>query len=402
MIDTILYFLANGLANFSLGVMAIILLVSVQATILCVTLYLHRCETHRSIDIHPVLSHPMRLWLWLSTGMITKEWVAIHRKHHANCETAEDPHSPKIFGLKKLLLGGSELYRNSAKDQDLLDRYGHGCPDDWVENKVYTPGRTLGVSIMLVINVLIFGALGLVFWAVQMIWIPFWAAGMINGTAHHGGYRNFETPDQSTNILPIAFWIGGEELHNNHHAFPSSAKFSTKWWEFDIGWMYIKILSFFRLVKVKKVAPKVCIDTEKDLIDLETIKAIVVNRVNVMASYAKQVIAPIVKSSVNERESDREFSAKKVKSLMVKEHCMMDVKSEDDLNQVLGDSHMLKTIYNFRIQLQQVWDRAATNHDNLVQALKDWCVRAEETGIKVLQDFALSLRGYTQKAPATS
>ena len=401
MIDSILDFLHNGLTGFSIGAMFITALIAVQFTIFCVTLFLHRCQAHRGIEFHPVLAHIVRFWLWIATGMITKEWVAIHRKHHATCETKEDPHSPKIYGIRKILLEGSELYRKAAKDQELLERYGHGTPDDWIERHVYTKHRILGVILMMFASVAAFGVLGLTFWAFMMIWIPFWAAGMINGTAHYVGYRNFETPDTSTNLYPLAIWIGGEELHNNHHSFPSSAKFSIKWWEFDIGWLYIRVLGFFGLVKVKKVAPKVYIDAGKESIDMETIKAIVVNRVNVMADYARQVITPMVKKSWREMPSAANFSVRKVKSLLVREHSMMDPSAEKALNVVLSDNQSLKTIYNFRIQLQQIWDRAAASHETLVQALKDWCVQAEATGIKALQDFARSLHGYTRAIPTS-
>ena len=392
MIDSILSFLANGLGHFSWVGIVIFTLVMVQITIASVTLYLHRSQTHQGVDLHPVVSHFFRFWLWLTSGMVTKEWVAIHRKHHAFCETKQDPHSPKIEGIGGVVLGGTELYQKASTKEN-LDRFGHGTPDDWVERNVYTGKRKWGVSSMLIIDVLLFGGLGLCVWAIQMMWIPFWAAGMINGTGHYKGYRNYETKDWSTNLTPIAFWIGGEELHNNHHAFPSSAKFSLKWWEFDIGWGYIKVLSLFGLAKVKKVAPRPKIDHAKNHIDIETLKSIIVNRVHVMSSYAKQVIKPTAKSTRTEAVAPG-FSWRRVKSLLSKEHEMMDDKSEKALNEVLGDDQTLKTVYNFRFQLQQVWERAAASHENLVQALKEWCHQAEETGIKVLQDFARSLRNY--------
>jgi len=396
MIDSILSFLANGFGHFSWLGIVIIIVVMAQITIAGVTLYLHRCQTHQGVDLHPIVSHFLRFWLWLTTGMVTKEWVAIHRKHHAFCETEQDPHSPKIEGINSVVFGGVELYQKAA-NKETLDRFGHGTPDDWMERNVYTRGRRNGVILMLLIDLAVFGGFGLSVWAIQMMWVPFWAAGMINGTGHYKGYRNYETRDWSTNLTPIAFWIGGEELHNNHHAFPSSAKFSLKWWEFDIGWMYIKILSFFGLAKVKKIAPKPQIDHSKNSIDIETIKSVIVNRVHVMSNYCKHVIKPTAKNTARE-EANSQLNWRRIKSLLSIEHAMMDDKAEKALNEVLGDDQTLKTVYNFRFQLQQVWERAAASHDNLIQALKDWCHQAEETGIKVLQDFARSLRNYVPAA----
>lgn len=390
MLEAISAFLARGLGDFSYLQVLIITLVMVQVTIAGVTLFLHRSQAHRGVDFHPVISHFFRFWLWLTTGMITKEWVAVHRKHHATCETEEDPHSPKYSGIRKVLLDGVDLYRKGVTEET-LERFGHGTPDDALE-RFYTKHRKLGIYSLLTINILLFGGLGLAVWALQMMWIPFWAAGMINGTAHYVGYRNYETPDWSTNITPIAFWIGGEELHNNHHAFPSSAKFSTKWYEFDIGWLYIQIFRLLGLAKVKRLTPKVRIKRGKDLIDLETIKAVITNRVHVMANYARQVIKPTVEK--NRTPLAERFGLRRIRKLLSKEHSMMDDKSEQELNEVLNDNSTLKTIYNFRIQLQQIWDRAACSHENLLQALKEWCKQAEATGIKSLQDFARSLRNY--------
>jgi stearoyl-CoA desaturase (delta-9 desaturase) len=397
MFDSLLTFLDQGLLNLSLGEIAIVLLVAVQVTILSVTLYLHRCQAHRGLDMSPILTHPIRLWLWMSTGMITKEWVAIHRKHHAKCETEEDPHSPMIEGINKVLWDGVGLYKQEARNQETLDRYGHGTPDDWVERNIYSKYRIGGVALMLIIDFLLFGAIGVALWAIQMIWIPFHAAGVINGLAHYWGYRNYESPDAATNLWPIAFWIGGEELHNNHHAFPSSAKFSTKWWEFDIGWMYIKIFSALGLVKVKKVAPKPVIDTQKDHVDLETLKAVFANRLHVMANYAKQVTIPMIKERTACSGAACKRTIKNMKSLLVKESSQLDDSSRKQLDEVLKTDEQLETIYKFRVQLQQVWDRAASNHDALVLALKEWCAQAEATGIKALQDFAHSLKGYSMR-----
>lgn len=397
MFDQILTFLDQGLLNLSGWEIVIVGLVLVQITIASVTIYLHRHQAHRGLDVNPVLSHFFRFWLWTTTGMLTKQWVAIHRKHHAKCETADDPHSPMIDGINKVLWDGVGLYKAEAHNQQTMDDYGHGTPDDWMENKVYMNFKQGGIYLNLLIDILLFGVAGVAVWAIQMIWIPFHAAGVINGLGHYWGYRNYETQDAATNLTPLAFWIGGEELHNNHHAFPSSAKFSMKSWEFDIGWLYIKILSALGLVKVKKVAPKPHLDVNRDTIDLETIKAVFANRLHVMANYAKQVTIPVL-SEQSCKDGACQKAMRKAKNLLVREYPQMDAVSKSELDQVLSDHRELEVVYQFRMQLQEVWGRAAANHDTLVQALKEWCAQAEETGIKVLQDFARSLRNYTPVA----
>lgn len=394
MLDQLLTHLSQGLFNLSAWQIVLVALVMVQTTIAGVTLYLHRSQAHRGLDLHPVISHFFRFWLWISTGMVTKEWVAIHRKHHAKCETAEDPHSPQIEGINKVLWDGAALYRQEANKPETMERYGHGTPDDWVERNVYSRFNARGIFLMLLINFLLFGVIGVSIWAVQMLWIPFHAAGVINGLGHYWGYRNYETTDAATNLTPIAFWIGGEELHNNHHAFPSSAKFSTKWWEFDIGWMYIKILSYMGLAKVKKVAPKPHLDEARDKIDLDTIKAIFANRLHVMANYAKQVTLPVLREQTCADNICR-TTLKKAKALLVREQSLLDDHSLRELSKVLSQNQQLQTIYNFRLQLQQVWGRAAASHEALVHGLKEWCAQAESTGIQVLEDFARSLRRYS-------
>jgi stearoyl-CoA desaturase (delta-9 desaturase) len=226
-------------------------LVMVQITIACVTLYLHRSQAHRAVTFHPVVAHLMRFWLWMSTGMVTRQWVAIHRKHHQKSDQEGDPHSPQIYGIWRVLFGGAFLYHKASKDTAMIDQLSTGTPNDWIERKVYTPHSRLGILLMLVIDLVLFGPIGLVVWGIQMIWIPFWAAGVINGLSHWWGYRNTDTADTSRNLWPIAFWIGGEELHNSHHSDGANPKFSQKWYEFDIGWMYICILRFFGLAKLR-------------------------------------------------------------------------------------------------------------------------------------------------------
>ncbi len=226
-------------------------LVMVQITIACVTLYLHRSQAHRAVQFHPVISHFMRFWLWLTTGMVTKEWVAVHRKHHQASDTEKDPHSPQVYGLWRVLFGGAFLYVKAARNKLMIQELGIGTPNDWIEKKLYTPHSRLGILLMLVIDLVLFGPIGFVVWGVQMLWIPFWAAGVINGLSHWWGYRNTDTKDTSRNLWPFAIWIGGEELHNNHHADGASAKFKQRWYEFDIGWFYIKVLEKLKLARVR-------------------------------------------------------------------------------------------------------------------------------------------------------
>ncbi|MEK7712259.1 MAG: fatty acid desaturase, partial [Pseudomonadota bacterium] len=271
----------------------VVALVFTHITIASVTIFLHRHQAHRALDLHPVVSHFFRFWLWLTSGMVTKEWAAIHRKHHAKCETAEDPHSPQVLGIRKVLREGSELYRAEAKNQETLDKYGHGTPSDWIERHLYTRHSAKGIALMFILNVLLFGPIGITIWAVQMMWIPITAAGVINGIGHYWGYRNYEAADASTNIVPWGILIGGEELHNNHHTFASSAKLSSKWWEFDIGWFYIRTLETFGLARVKKIPPELTYDKAKDHIDLETVKAVITARFVVMAQFAREVMARV-------------------------------------------------------------------------------------------------------------
>src|SRR5690606_26543952 len=287
--NTILDFLANGFTRASAWEIIAFTLVVTHITIAGVTIYLHRCQAHRALDLHPIASHFFRFWLWLTTGMVTKQWAAVHRKHHAKCETEEDPHSPVTKGIKKVFWEGAELYRTEAKKQETMDKYGHGTPDDWLEHNVYTKHSAKGVAIMLIIDLALFGIAGLAVWAVQMLWIPITAAGIVNGIGHYWGYRNYDCNDAATNIFPIGIIIGGEELHNNHHTFGTSAKLSSKWYEFDIGWMYIRMMEMVGLAKVKKVAPKPKFNRQKMVADLDTLQAVIANRYDVMAKYAKSV-----------------------------------------------------------------------------------------------------------------
>jgi stearoyl-CoA desaturase (delta-9 desaturase) len=369
-------------------------LVLTQITIASVTIYLHRAQAHRALDLHPLVAHFFRFWLWLTTGMVTKEWVAIHRKHHAKCETEEDPHSPQILGINTVLWRGAELYREAAKKEATVRGYGHGTPNDWLERRVYSRHAVLGLGLMLVTDVVLFGVYGITMWAVQMMWIPLFAAGVINGLGHYWGYRNFEVADASTNLTNVAFFIGGEELHNNHHAYPSSAKFSLKWWEFDIGWLYIRLISWLGLAKVKKVAPRLVIVRDKTRVDMDTLRAVIVGRMHIMAEYAKNVTLPVFKEQLRRADSQYRQLLKQARQALLREDNRVSPVQRRSLERALSQSEALQTVCEYRRRLQALWGRTYNSHEKLLQALQEWCQQAEATRIQVLQDFAQRLKGY--------
>ncbi len=395
-LDPVLDFLLNGLVNATGWQILVYTLAVTHITIAAVTIFLHRCQAHRALDLHAIPSHFFRFWLWLTTGMVTKEWAAIHRKHHAKCETEEDPHSPITRGIEKVVFEGAELYRVEAHNRETIEKYGHGTPDDWIEHNLYTKHSAQGVSLMLIINVLLFGVLGLTVWAIQMMWIPVTAAGVINGIGHYWGYRNFDCKDASTNILLWGIIIGGEELHNNHHTYGTSAKLSSKWYEFDIGWMYITILSFFGLAKVKKIAPAPRFDREKLVADLDTLHSIVANRYDVMAKYARSLRQAWSEEVAHIREKSALEASflKSTKQLLQREPASLQSSQQQQLSEIFKHSAALKTMHEMRVELAALWERSHSSSDQLLAQLRDWCARAEASGIRSLQQFSLRLRSY--------
>lgn len=390
-------FLAHGLFRFSWWQLVVYTLVATHITIIGVTVYLHRCQAHRALDLHPAVSHFFRFWLWMTTGMLTGQWAAIHRKHHAKCETEEDPHSPQTRGIWKVLLEGAELYRTEAKNEETMRKFSHGTPNDWMERNVYTKYPILGVSLMMVLNVAMFGLVGLTVWAVQMIWIPFWAAGVVNGLAHFWGYRNFNSSDASTNIFPWGILIGGEELHNNHHTYATSAKLSNKWYEFDVGWMYIRIMSAFRLAKVKKIAPTPRLTTGKLVLDQDTLQAVLANRYEVMARYGKALKRAYRQELAHLKEvgaREKYQLMRGARSWFHKEEAGLDEPQKRQLPQIFANSQKLRTYIELRTELSAMWERSNASREQLLVQLQDWCHRAEESGIKALQEFATRLRRY--------
>lgn len=382
-----------GVLNLSLSGYVIATVIMVQITMMAVTLYLHRDQAHRAINLHPALRHFFRFWIWATSGMLTREWVAVHRKHHAFCETADDPHSPQIFGLKKVLFEGAELYRAEKDNPETLEKYGRGAPDDWLEKNVYQRYPWGGIALTLFVDLLLFGVPGITIFAIQMMSMPLFAAGVINGLGHHSGYRNFECDDAATNLLPWGFVIGGEELHNNHHAFPTSAKFSVRRWEFDLGWLYICVFRALGLAKVNKVAPRPVLQADPPQhVDLETLRAIIVNRMHVLRDYTRQVTLPVLR---NERELAAGGSAfRTARKLLVRQPKLLDDTAKNRLSELLSRNSSLHTVHEFREKLRTLWSGANVSNERLLQQLKDWCAEAEQSGIDALQDFAERLRSY--------
>jgi stearoyl-CoA desaturase (delta-9 desaturase) len=362
----------------------------VQFTFMGVTLYLHRDATHRSLDLHPALRHVFRFWLWMSSGMLTREWVAVHRKHHARCETADDPHSPVIYGLKKVLLQGAELYKEAAHSPGMLEKYGRGAPDDWIERRLYQRHRALGIVLMVVLDLVLFGVPGIIIIAVQMLAIPVMAAGVINGLGHHTGYRNFECPDAARNIVPWGLLVAGEELHNNHHAFPAAAKFSVRPWEFDMGWLYIRVLQFLRLAEVRRLAPVLVRVPARSDIDVETLRAVLINRMHVIREYAKRVTVPVCKNELGEVSSKRVRAAK---VLLVRNTALLDGERREHLGALLAGNVALRTVHDFRERLNALWSRAHTDNEGLLRHLREWIADAEASSLPLLRHYAQALRG---------
>lgn len=385
----------DNLINLPLwGYLGVALLLT-HITIASVTIFLHRHQAHKALELHPLVSHFFRFWLWLTTGMVTKEWVAIHRKHHVHCESRKDPHSPQIFGIGKVLLQGAGLYRLEAKNLQTLEKYGAGTPCDWLERNVYTRFRNWGIVLMFLLDCWLFGLAGIAIWIAQIVWIPFWAAGVINGLGHFWGYRNFETQDASTNLSPIGILIGGEELHNNHHAYPTSARLSNKWWEFDIGWFYIRTLQLLGLARIKNAAPKTKIKPGKSIMDLETVRAIVRNRFHILTLYGRHVILPVLHEEYERADNSCRRLLKRARRLMIREGIKLDEDATQTLKEALHLSRTLATVYEYKEQLKELWTHSYASHENRLQRLKEWCAQAEQTGIQALQDFACTLRSYS-------
>ena len=393
--DGIVQWLIQGVFDASGWQIVAYTLALTHITIASVTIFLHRAQAHRALDLHAIPAHFFRFWLWLTTATVTKQWVAVHRKHHAKCETAEDPHSPVTHGIKTVLLTGRELYAVEAKNQDTLKKYGHGTPEDWLERNVYTGRPGWGVILMLLIDMALFGAIGITVWAVQMVWIPITAAGIINGLGHWWGYRNFEAPDASTNVSPWGILIGGEELHNNHHTYPTSAKLSVKPYEFDIGWAYISALQAMGLAKVRKTPPRLTLGAIKPVADAQTLEAIVAHRYELMAGYAREVRAACGAELVRLRANGQVSSALKLQRVLEWLHRDADqvpALLRSEVSQVRVDHPKLDLLIQMREELRALWTRTNVSAEQLVLDLQGWCQRAEASGVAALQEFSRKLR----------
>jgi stearoyl-CoA desaturase (delta-9 desaturase) len=390
-------FMDGGLLGLTWWQLVLATLVLTHMTIAAVTIFLHRSQAHRGLDLHPLASHFFRAWLWVTTGMQTKEWVAVHRKHHAKCETPEDPHSPQTRGIRKVLWEGAELYMAEAARPDTLAKYGHGTPEDWLERRVYSRLTWQGVGLMLGVDLILFGWAGLAVWAVQMMWIPFFAAGVINGIGHYWGYRNFDSPDASTNIVPFAALIGGEELHNNHHTYPTSAKFALKWYEFDLGWIYIRALQALGLARVLRVAPVPRVADPKRRIDLDTLQAVIAYRYDLLARYTRDLrrayAQELRRMSLPSAERPR-FAAVKRWLRRGGDVAALPPAQRQALQEITARSGVMKTLLDMRAELVGTWQRSTASREQLLAHLQDWVARAEASGIRALQDLALRIRSY--------
>jgi stearoyl-CoA desaturase (delta-9 desaturase) len=385
--------LAHGMWDIAWWQIVLFTLAMTHVTMISVTVFLHRHQAHRALDLHPIASHFFRLWLWLTTGQVTKEWASIHRKHHAKCEQADDPHSPHVYGIKTVLLKGAELYRAESKNKETMARYGHGTPDDWIERNLYTRYSWQGVGLMMIIDLALFGAAGLAVWAVQMAWTPITAAGIINGAAHFWGYRNFEAADHSTNISPWGIIIAGEELHNNHHTYPTSAKLSVKPYEFDIGWMYITMMQAVGLAKVKKTPPKAAYGDIRPVADEKTLEALIANRYEIMATYAKgmRTAARAELDAMKARSADAAV-LKAAKRWLHRDTEKVPASAVSELAQARAASPVLDKMVTMREELRQMWLNTSVSREQLTADLQAWCHRAEESGIAALRDFSMRLR----------
>ncbi|HVR82488.1 MAG TPA: fatty acid desaturase [Luteimonas sp.] len=393
---SLLDFLAGGLVQAGWGTLALYLLIATQITIFSVTLYLHRSQAHRGVDFHPVLAHFFRFWTWLTTSMVTKEWVAIHRKHHAKCETEEDPHSPQIKGIKTVFWRGVELYREARGMREDMEKYGKGCPDDWIERHLYTPHATLGPTLLLFVSFALFGFAGVALWAVQMLWIPFWAAGVVNGLGHWWGYRNFETDDTATNLTPWGLWVGGEELHNNHHAFPSSAKFALRKWEIDIGWGAIKLFEALGLAKVLRVAPSLNVRPNINVPDADTLKALLAIRFQAMTDYQRNVLKPALYEEAGAAGARlRALLPRKLRKGLADDGRWLKPDARQQLQAWVAQRPRIRALVEHRARLTAVLEARSQNAADTLHNLQAWCHEAESSGIRALQEFSARLKGYS-------
>ena len=386
--------LINGLIDFTWVGYVLYTLVVTHISIVAITLYLHRGVCHSAIEIKPLLAHFFRFWLWLTTSMRTADWVAVHRKHHAKCETIDDPHSPAYYGIETVLLRGADLYHEEKNNPETLEKYSQNCPTDWVEEKIYTGMNNIGILLLFILNIILFGVVGIIIWAIQMAWTPIFAAGGINGAGHYWGYRNYDTSDDSTNMIPLGIVIGGEELHNNHHAFPTAAKFSLKPWEFDLGWMYIKLFSLLGQIKVKRLAPITIINEPSKSLDHETGYALLKTKLTVITNYSKIVLKPLMKHEHKKANGELKRLLNRSKCTLVREPHRITNQENNTLDIIFDKCASLKIAYDLRNKLFDILHSRNLKHDKFIDSINQWCEEARSVGIESLVDFSISLRGY--------
>lgn len=368
----------------------IFLLVTTHITILTVTVYLHRAVSHRALTLNKWIEHFFRFWGWFTTGQSTRQWAAVHRKHHAFCEKDGDPHSPKIFGLKKVFFQGVSLYRTEAKNPETIEKYGKFTPNDWLENKLYENYSWLGLVVLLLIDVAFFGVHGTWVWLAQILWIPFWAAGVVNGVGHVKGYRNFNTDDQSRNICPIGFIIGGEELHNNHHAYPTSAKLSMRWYEFDMGWGWIKAFEFFKLAKINKQYSFPVFDKKKEEIDGINLQAFLSNKSYVLKMFFTQTKASVQRYIEEVKKQDQglnEYSIKKLKQYFYESYDSLKEEEKKIVFKLL-QNEKLKAVFNIKESMIKIWNEKNLNYNQLLEKLTVWQKEAYNHGMHDIKEFS--------------
>lgn len=387
-----------GLVDLSLLGYIVVTALWIHVTMIGITLYFHRDQAHRSIDLHPALRHFFRFWLWMNTGAPTKEWVAVHRKHHALCEREGDPHSPVIFGLKKVVLEGAELYIEEARRKDTQEKYGKGTVDDWLERNVYARFTNTGIVLLFIVDIVLFGVPGIAMAGLQLVSMPFLAAGIINGVAHAKGYRNFETNDASTNLWRKALFIAGEELHNNHHAFPTSARFSMRPGEIDMGWLHLKVLAALGLATIRRVAAEPQLTEDRGAVDLEAVRAVLINRMHVLRHYMHSVTLPVLYREAGGKE--RRVAQAARRWLTWQPHMLDDAASEK-MRELIERLPKFRMVLEFRNELKQLWEGAHTSNERLLEEFRAWCARAEESGNEYLREFAAYLRSF-QPLPAAT
>jgi stearoyl-CoA desaturase (delta-9 desaturase) len=386
-----------GLADLSIWGYIVVTLLWLHCTMMAVTLYYHRDQAHRAVDLHPVVRHICRFWLWINTGSSTREWVAVHRKHHAHCEKEGDPHSPRLYGLKRVLLEGAELYRVAARDRETLEKYAKGTPNDWLENNLYHhPVRSYyGVALLVVADLVLFGVPGIIMIALQLSNMPFMAAGVINGLCHAKGYRNFETDDASTNLWPLGLLVAGEELHNNHHAFPTSARFSMRPHEVDMGWLHLKVLAALKLARIRRVASAPELEaSSRATTELDDLRAIIVNRMHVLRHYTYNVTLPVLRRELESLGDNANSLLRATRQHLSWQPEMLDETARRRLAELAARHPTFHTVLQFRNELKQLWEGAHTSNERLLAEFREWCVRAEQSGIEGLEEFVAYLKSF--------